>query len=261
MKTVLYYFTGTGNSLDYAKKLADKLEDTEIIPIIEALKMDTLPEADRIGIVFPVYIWGLPLIVSRFIKKLSRRNKGVYIFAIATNGGAVSGALILAKKRIRAKGLKLSAGFSVNLPSNFVSMHQTSPEEQQHLFVAADIKLDEIVSKIKSERTYIVEKGTLIERVLKTGVVYRIFSFIIPKMDKDFWTNQNCNGCGLCSKVCPVRNIRIEQGAPKWLHHCEQCYACLNLCPHQALQYRKMTEDKKRYQNPYISLKDLMHSE
>ena len=166
--------------------------------------MNALPEADQIGIVFPVYIWGLPLIVSRFIKKLSRRNEGTYIFAIATNGGAVSGASLLAKKKISMMGLKLSAGFSVSLPSNFVSVHQTSQEEQQRLFVAAARKLEEILSIIKSEKTYPVEKGTMIERILKTGVAYHIFSFIIPKMDHDFWTNQNCNGCGLCSNAMPA---------------------------------------------------------
>jgi ferredoxin len=258
MKTTIYYFTGTGNSLKIARDLASKL-DAELIPMAEAVKTDILPASDCIGIVFPVYIWGLPLIVDSFIHKLSKQNMGKYIFAIATNGGAVSGALLIAQKRLRAKGLKLSAGFSVILPSNFISVHQTSAEEQQRLFAAAEVKLDEIALKVKSGKPYLVEKGSVGERILKTGIAYRFFSLIMHKMDNDFWTDTHCNGCGLCSKVCPVQNIKIENGTPKWLHHCQQCYACMNLCPNQALQYRKMTEDKKRYKNPYVELKDLIY--
>ena len=259
MKTILYVFTGTGNSLYFAEKLSTKLGDAEIIPIVEAVKMEALPEADRIGIIFPVLIWGLPLIVSGFVKKLSKKNKDAYIFAVATNGGTVAGALLLAEKKMARKGSKLSAGFSISLPSNFTSVHQTSQEERERLFAEADKKLDEIITAIENGKPCSIEKGTLAERILKTAIAYRVFSLIIPKMDNDFWVNQNCNGCGLCSKVCPVHNIKIEQNAPKWLHHCEQCYACLNLCPQKALQYRKMTEDKIRYQNPYVSIKDLMH--
>lgn len=152
MKTTIYYFTGTGNSLKCTRDLAAKLGGAEIVPIIDAVKEDLLPGSDRLGIVFPVYVWGLPMIVDLFLSKLSRRHQDSYIFAVATNGGAVSGALLMAEKKLRAKGLKLSAGFSVSLPSNFISTHQTSPEQQQQLFAAADIKMDKMVAIIQSGR-------------------------------------------------------------------------------------------------------------
>ena len=33
MKTIIYYFTGTGNSLAAAKKIAAALKDCELVPI------------------------------------------------------------------------------------------------------------------------------------------------------------------------------------------------------------------------------------
>ncbi|MDD3092322.1 MAG: 4Fe-4S binding protein, partial [Methanoregulaceae archaeon] len=48
-----------------------------------------------------------------------------------------------------------------------------------------------------------------------------------------------------------VGNIRIEGDRPVWLHHCEQCMACIQLCPTDAIQAGK-TEGRRRYRNPEI---------
>ena len=37
---------------------------------------------------------------------------------------------------------------------------------------------------------------------------------MVPKMDRDFWTDKKCNGCGICGRVCPVGNIAFESGKP-----------------------------------------------
>ncbi|MDR2194165.1 MAG: 4Fe-4S binding protein [Treponema sp.] len=48
-------------------------------------------------------------------------------------------------------------------------------------------------------------------------------------MDKKFTVNNNCTGCGICEKVCPVDNIEILNNKPQYKHHCEQqdflCFA------------------------------------
>jgi Fe-S-cluster-containing hydrogenase component 2 len=59
-------------------------------------------------------------------------------------------------------------------------------------------------------------------------------------------------------RVCPVGNIRLVDGRPKWQHRCEQCLACLQWCPEQALQFGKHTARRERYHHPQISVKDLM---
>lgn len=257
MKTTIYYFTGTGNSLKCARDLGDKLGETQLISVSEATEKEVNPLSDNIGIVFPVYIWGIPLIISEFIKKLSRENKNKYIFAVATNGGAVSGALRVLQKRLRARGLELSAGFSLKMPSNFIGMHQSSIEEQNQIFCQAETKLNEIIEYIKTGKTGILEKGSFIEGIIKTGIIYRFASIFLHKFDKDFWVNEKCNGCGMCKKVCPVENIKLENSRPKWLHHCEQCYACVNYCPRESIQFRKMTLGKQRYKNPFVEVKDI----
>ena len=56
---MIFYFTGTGNSLYAAQKLADGGE--EIVSIVEALRSKTfhytLKEGEKLGFVFPVYFY------------------------------------------------------------------------------------------------------------------------------------------------------------------------------------------------------------
>lgn len=77
-------------------------------------------------------------------------------------------------------------------------------------------------------------------------------------MEHGFWCNKQCNGCGICSKVCPIKNIMMVEGRPMWQHHCEQCFACLQWCPKEAVQFRKGTAYGKRYHHPKVKLSDML---
>lgn len=258
MSTIIYYFTGTGNSLYCARRIGDLLGDTTLVPMQAESEEMALQKADSIGLVFPVYAFGLPNVVKRFIKSLSPDNKGKYFFAVATSGGRVAGALVLARRMLRARGFRLSAGFSVIMPTNMIALYETSEEKKKKLFDSMEKKVREIVSEVKSHEYHAVETGTMTDRILRTGILYRSASPFIKLMDHIFKVDQGCIGCGLCSQVCPVHNIEIKNGMPMWNHQCEMCFSCLNLCPKQAIQYGKMTEGKQRYKNPFVEVKDLM---
>jgi len=67
-----------------------------------------------------------------------------------------------------------------------------------------------------------------------------------------FRTNEDCNSCGLCAKVCSTQSIIIVNGKPKWKSSCEQCMRCVNFCKQQAIYqtYGGSTEGKNRYIEP-----------
>lgn len=70
MTTRLYYYTGTGNALWVARQLAQRLDgDTELVSLGTDYE---IPDAtcERVGIVFPVHIWGLPRRVVAAGKKM-----------------------------------------------------------------------------------------------------------------------------------------------------------------------------------------------
>ena len=83
----------------------------------------------------------------------------------------------------------------------------------------------------------------------KTGPVNSAFSkFYIS--DKKFTSGENCISCGKCAKVCPLGNITIASGRPKWNGNCTQCMACICSCPKEAIEYGKGSRGKRRYLCP-----------
>jgi MinD superfamily P-loop ATPase len=78
-------------------------------------------------------------------------------------------------------------------------------------------------------------------------------------MDKNFNVSENCTGCGICSKVCPVRNIEMVNNRPNFKHICEQCAACVQLCPSKALNIENKTQSRRRYINPDITITEIIN--
>ncbi|MDD5132644.1 MAG: EFR1 family ferrodoxin [bacterium] len=259
MKTILYYFTGTGNSLKIARDLAEIMGDTEIIPIARVVDQPNIdPSADRVGLVFPVYMWGLPLIVANFARKL-QVPASTYVFGIANYGGFPAGTLLLLKKILAANKIDLSAGFGIKMPGNFTPMYGAKPTEvQQKQFAAEKAAIKEIAATVKAgQKTRIYANNTLVN-FLFTSFIYKHGSIQIPAGDKTFWVDEKCDSCSICAKTCPVRNIRMTDGKPAWLHHCEQCLACLQWCPQKAIQVGKNTAARKRYHQPDIKIEDII---
>lgn len=258
LTTRLYYYTGTGNSLWMARQLARRLDgETEFISLGTDYEMpDTA--CDRVGIVFPVHIWGLPRRVVEFVGKLSAQQSACYMFALAINAGQVAATLQQLEKLLAAKGMTLSAGYDLAMPSNYIIWNGAQPEEKQKaLFEKAARKLGLIAELVNRREAGPVETGPWWQNPF-FSIANRLSGSHVPAMDKDFRLEANCNGCGVCAKVCPAGNIRMEGGHPVWQHRCEQCLACLQWCPQEAIQYGNKTAGKKRYHHPEISIADMM---
>ena len=116
MRSIIYWFSGTGNSFHVAKSLQENLDDVELIPVASALKGD-IELAPATGLVFPVYAFGPPLMVSKFIEMLPS-TKPDYLFAVATYGGLPGSTIAITRKMLKKRGLPLNAGFSVKMVEN-----------------------------------------------------------------------------------------------------------------------------------------------
>ncbi len=257
MNTELFYYTGTGNSLWAARILADKLGDTGIIPISP---MTGPPDegVEAVGIIFPVHMWGLPRRVVAFVNSLAN-DPSRYWFAVAVNAGQVAATLLQLKKLMQSKGLSLSSGFEVAMPSNYIPWGGPGPEAKRiERFGAAREKLGAIAAAVSGRESSPVERGPLWQNILLTPLNRLAFPHV-PGMDKSFWVDEKCNGCGVCKTICPCGNIDLQAGKPVWLHHCEQCLACIQWCPQEAIQFGKKTPRYERYHHPEITLQDMIH--
>jgi ferredoxin len=257
MNATIFYFSGTGNSLWVAHQIAGQLTDANVVSM--SGNLDAIPDANITGFVFPVYCWGVPSRVLNFIH--SHSFKSSCYFAVATNGGQLANTLVQLKKFLKVdKKISLASGIGIRMPSNYIPWGEAEAEAtQQTFFNDAKIKIDTLVADLKNSNTREVEKGVLWQRLLFTPL-YKLSFSKLCKMDKSFAADSNCNGCGICKKVCPSSNITIEHGKPVFHHKCEQCYSCLHWCPQQALQYGNKTRGLKRYHQPEIALGDIVNS-
>jgi len=258
MKTIIYYFTGTGNSLAAAKKIAAALGDSELVAIASLRNTpgDIIPAADRVGIVAPVYDLGLPAIVAEFAGRLDLSKAG-YTFCIMTSGGFGGSALHQANDIVRKKnGRPLDAAWAVRMVGNFVPLY--SPAEgrkKDNNLAAADTRLAAIAGDI--DRGIMVRPGISLGTSFLKWLVYDKFMRQIHEADRQFVADEQCTRCGTCAGVCPVQNIVLVDEKPEWQHHCELCMACLNLCPVKAIQWTEKTKGRGRYRHPDLKIADM----
>jgi len=259
VKTIIYYFTGTGNSLAAAKKIAAAIGDCELVPIasLEKTSGDIVPKAERVGIVCPDYFSGVPLMVASFTGRLD--PAGVkYLFAVVTNGGGGESAALRQLDTIlrERKERGLDAGFGVIMPGNYIMMYESPKGKKQEEILA---KADEAIAGItgpviRCERHEL--PSSIIPRILYT-LLYPWFRSHAHTDDKKFSVTDKCTSCGTCVAICPAENIELVDKKPVWKHHCELCCGCIHNCPVQAIQAGARTEKWQRYRHPEITVAEL----
>lgn len=252
---MIFYFSGTGNSKWVATQLATHFSDN-LYQIGEYERKETSfsPQFDvkpdeKIGFVFPIHSWGMPPIVTKFISDLRLNGyNNQLIYCVMTCGDECGSTNKLFTKAIEAKGLKCQHIYSVIMPNNYICMKgfdtdSKGVEEDKKRQVATDLpKISSAIEKNQPIDFY--QKGKFAS--IKTGIIYKLFANFALS-DKAFTSNQNCNSCGKCVKVCPVGNIELVDGQPHWKGDCTQCLACIHYCPTQAINYGKSTKNKGRY--------------
>lgn len=241
----IFCFSSTGNSLFTAKSLAKKIYG-KVKPMNRGPE---LCDADVIGFVFPVYFWGLPRIVERFVSQLQISKKDAYVFAVATCGGQVYSVPGKIARLLAPKGIPLRYGGTIHSVSNYIPEY--TPKDSSELRQRIDKSIDEIAAAVNARQSNRIKGYTLVNKI-----AYRFY----PKEDSDryFAVAPVCTGCGTCQKVCPVKNIEMRGGKPAFLHKCEHCLACLQNCPAQAIDWKGKTQGKVRYRNASITLHELI---
>lgn len=254
---VIFYLSGTGNSLYAAKKIAEQLEDCRLERIGDYLRHPYEVTDKIMGIVCPVYCFALPSLVERFVRQL--QAVPCYCFGIVTMGAKQGRALgqlggLLAEKRLR-----LNYGRTLVMPDNFMVK---ITKNQQKVLEDAEPVLETIAKEIGECRSF---TGEINESFLAKNIVEPVSHWYLQSMLKvgSFVLDaDHCVGCGLCSKLCPVGNITMEDGKPVFGKECAMCFGCKHWCPQNAICIGSMKDQiGKDYTNPNIKIQELFHQE
>ena len=256
MKTAIYYFTGTGNSLFIAKKLSKEIDNSELIAISSIIQNPAVKaDKGRVGFIFPVYYCGLPKIVEDFISKIGLELAET-VFYINTSGddGGVDCSTGKINKILAKKGFQLNGGYNISMPGNYIKMYDLDPEEEQLKKIKeSEYKAKNIADKILSGITEVkYDKFGFIAKVINN-----LWQKRVNRSDNIFFCTESCDSCGICAEVCPVDNIKIVNKKPEWQHKCQECLACINYCPKIAIQ-TKNSINRGRYHHPDVSANDLV---
>ncbi len=241
---IIYCFTSTGNSLHASRKIAEAI-GAEVVPVTyEPVTTDD----DVIGIVFPVFFFGAPNVVMRFVRNLEVTNPNAYIFAVTTYGATAPGAVDEIRKYLR--GCKLSYTASVKSVENYLPMYEVDDTDEVH--AEAEQKMQEIIQDVKGRKEKQDGRYNFVNRLVKSRFPGRR-----ANCDEKFTVSDACTGCGTCAKVCPVENIAIRDGRPTFDHRCEHCISCMHCCPTMAIDYGK-SQGRARYVHPDVGVNGLV---
>ena len=248
---MVFYFTGTGNSLYIAKQL-----ETDPISIPQAIKQGNLGfTAERIGIVAPIYGHEMPQMVKDFLKKAEFHTD--YFYILLTYGNRHGGAAELAKQFCDACGVKVNYINVIQMVDNWLPSFDMN--EQKVIDKHIPQQLAPILADLNAKKNA-VSPVTDTDRA-----AHQQFLAGISRMPADAWQHllkisDACIGCGICEKVCPSGSIRVESG--KAVHHagnCQTCLACVHACPQKAIGLVMPEKNPHaRYRNEHISLQEII---
>lgn len=270
MEKIIYYFSGTGNSLRTARLIAAEMGGAKLVSMRNDPASVSAESAEVIGFVLPVYEWDVPEPVKAFVERLTV-NPQAYTFVVATYIAVHGRCFETMDALLRAKGVSLHYGRGLRCVASQCIAYEPFPSPRW-MVPLSEKNARRIGREIAGKKRRKYPRMSPLARRLY-GRMMVPFLNVQHEYDKGFFTSGACVGCGTCGRVCPCRNITLSAGRPVWHHACVGCNACVTYCPTKAIQFQTpeayaklnnpvtrrlgLPEKRTRYHHPSITAADL----
>lgn len=250
-----YVSSGTGNSLRVAKwmqTVADVHGAVTDCELIDKKSKNTDSNADLFCIVTPTHGFTAPWSVIKFAIRLPRGRMS-HAVVVATQGrlqfkhffipGLSASATFLIALILVIKGYQVCGVQSINMPSNWMALHSgQKPANILKIIDQAQKPSELFIGKILSGRRSWFTVLNAVEFILGIPLIPISIGYMIygkAGLAKLFFTNRQCNSCGICAEYCPNGAIKMKGNRhqyPFWTFHCESCMRCMAFCPEKAIE-------------------------
>lgn len=197
---MVFYFSGTGNSLYIAKRIAAGCNDT-VVSIPDCVLHDrysfSVNEGESVGFVFPVIACAPPDLVTTFIKRLQfPAGKPRYLYSVFNCAGSPEYTSRIMKETSKKAGIPIQGFFSVLMPGNYITKKKHLPPEKVKRYLGScDETVDEIITQIKNHvSNYKKEKHSFF-------LSYVVHKLAVLEKNEPFVFGDACIGCGKCAAI------------------------------------------------------------
>ena len=251
---VIFYFSGTGNSLSVARKLGKEL-DARVEGMSAYLQAPYAVEDELVGFVMPVYCFALPPLGKTFLETVKLKKTG-YVFGVVTMGAMAGQILSEAYQILADKSVRLNAGYKLALPDSSI-VFPTPAKLKGEMLSAEEAEESKIAAAVKKREENDNKSSFLFAGNIVKNVGWWVMKNVYG-IDRKSVSADKCIHCGMCAKVCPVSCIKMKDGYPVFGENCVSCFACVQWCPEHAIALGKLVPNEKtQYVHPQVNAEEM----
>lgn len=257
-KTVIYYFSGTGNTWWLATRLAAALRQHNhqvSCHSIETLMHEDvcaqLTGVDQIVLGFPVYGSTAPRPMLDFIHSFPGSDGRQTISIFATQALASGDTAVMISRMLAAKGYQIKQARHFRMMNNlhlprFRFYPPKNDQRSDRLLAKTLPRVTGFAQEIATNKKHISGNNPLGHFL--GGLQRRHIDTLIAKASAELRVaEQRCIFCGKCQRICPTGNIRQHRDQLSFADSCVLCLRCYSQCPTAAILLGEGSEDVRKY--------------
>ncbi len=259
---VLFYFSGTGNTWWVSERFAETLgtlgfhassHSIEQVCMQEASELITA--ADAVGFGFPIYGSDAPRNFLQFINNLPNQDPIMDSLGFVTQMAWSGDGFNFLRGMMEKKGYRMRWTAEFIMPNNvaipFIPLPYSADYDRfKKQLVKAKKKIEQVCQAIISGEKLVEHNDAF--SAASAWIQRAPFRWMhdwaakMWRVDKDA-----CVSCARCARICPVNNIRMENGLAVHADACILCMRCFNYCPTLAVHYARFSNRRAEKNPPF----------